>query len=117
MSALPGLIMSCDHPGCLRAVTMAPRIVIPAKWMGQPMRPLRIMTTLHCCDLHRATFDLDAYLSGKQRTRIEREGKDLRGRAFRPDFDAAAVEFVLVSTPEYRAFLQHIGVQLYVPAA
>ncbi len=111
MSALPGMILSCDAPGCLREVRYAPRVIVPARWTGTPMAPIRIMTTLHCCDQHRA-FDLARYLSGAERARIERDGRRLRGPDFRADFDHAMVEYVLTTTPEYRAFAEYVGVQI-----
>lgn len=116
MSAMPGMFMSCDASlpvgACLREVRRAPRIVIPAIWSGTPQFPLRIMTTLHYCEEHRDAFDLATYLSGPQKARIEREARFKRGADFRPDFEKARYELVLVTTPEYREFMQHVGVQV-----
>ncbi len=122
MSALPGLIMSCDAPGpagmrCLREVRRAPRIRIPTMADAPPAMPLRIMTTLHYCDDHARTgFDLQSYLSDAQKRRIEDKARVLRGEDFRPDFDNASVELVLVTTPEYREFAQHVGMQVVARA-
>jgi hypothetical protein len=116
MSALPGLIMSCDatlpEGKCLREVRRAPRIVIPAAWNGTPQFPLRIMTVLHYCEEHRYAFDLRAYLSDDQKRRIERQARETRGADFKPDFDRARCELILVTIPEYREFMQHVGVQV-----
>jgi hypothetical protein len=114
MTALPGLIMTCDAPCCFRWVSHAPRIVVPPRAECPSIRPLRIMTTLHYCDTHRDYFDVQRYLSATQKRRIERQARELFGPDWRPDFEAARVEHVLVTTPEYRAFLEHIGTQLYV---
>ena len=121
MSYMPGLHMDCDFTSaaghrCLRAVTNAPRVVIPGTADSHGL-PVRIMTTSHACDIHQRSFDLHAYLSGRTKARIERQCREVRGPDFRPDFDAAYVEAVLVTTPEYRQFLNYIGETLYVPAA
>lgn len=118
MTFYPGLHFDCDFrtdagQRCLRWVTCAPRVVIPDSLAFH--RPIRIMTDLHACDLHQTAFDVRTYLSAERRAKIEREAKRVRGDTFRPDFDAAMVEPVLVTTPEYRDFLQHyLGKVLYV---
>ncbi len=109
----PGMIMTCDGGGviaCGHQVRRAPRIVVPSrtpKMRGHT--PLRIMTTVHYCDLHAGSFKLDDYWTDTIKRRVEDRGKQLRPPGWRPDFEAARVETVLVTTPEYRAFLRAHG--------
>lgn len=111
------VVMSCDHAGCLQLVRRGPRIVIPSRTPFEPgHRPVRIMTTLHYCELHQGEFDVAAYLTGAQKARVEGTARLLRPASFRPDFERAFAETVLVTTPEYRKFLEHLGVNDATPA-
>lgn len=122
--------------GCNRWVTQAPRIVIPHDLGGMPLptgrpprrsayftplrqdntpeqvpwwTPIRILTHVHLCDLHGDAFDVQDYLSqGGKKAHIEAEARRLRGADFKPAFDHAYVELVLVTTPEYRAFMRRV---------
>ena len=101
----PAAVMHCDVPGCLAMVRRAPRIVLPSRTPLAPGHaPLRVMTTLHYCDAHRATFQPALYWTDAIKRRVEIQARALRPADFRPDFEAARVEMVLVTTPEYRAF-------------
>ena len=114
MNELPWIDMRCDHSGlvCLREVRRAPRIVVPSCTPWEPGHaPLRVMTTLHYCELHKGEFNLDGYWTGAIKARLERVAKRKRPLGFRPDFEAARCEQVLVTTPEYRAFLYEIGLR------
>ena len=105
------VVMSCDHKGCLDLVRRGPRVVIPSRTPFEVgHKPIRIMTTLHYCEIHAHEFDVQAYLTGEQKTRIEGWAKQFRPLDFKPDFEAAKAEPVLVTTPEYRKFLEHLGV-------
>ena len=111
--ALPTPHMVCDHTTfrCLAEVKRAPVIVIPSVTPFEPgHRPVRIPTTLHYCEFHRGDFDVQAYLSDFQKRRVELTVREIRPADFKPDFDAAFAELVLVTTPEYRRFLHYIGV-------
>lgn len=110
---LPMPPMRCDFPPpgtCFREVKRAPRIILPSRTPFEPGHaPLRIMTTLHFCDTHRYTFNVAHYWTGEIRTRAEAAARQKRPAGFRPDFDAAWCEMVLVTTPEYRGFLRNVG--------
>ena len=111
--AIPTPIMWCDHTTfkCLAEVRRAPVIVIPAKPpVERPHQPIRIYTPLHYCEAHRGDFDVQSYLSDAQKRRIEQAARGLRPDDFKPDFEEAFADLVLVTTPEYRRFLVHIGV-------
>lgn len=109
---LPPITMRCDHAGCLREVRRAPRIVVPSRTPDAPGHaPIRIMTTLHYCEPHRDEFQAGAYWTPLMMDRVERVAYRKRPYGWKPDFDRAWVELVLVTTPEYRAFLEHIGAQ------
>ncbi len=95
-------------------------IEIPAT---EPLRmgnqkPWRIVAPTHYCRFHvELGFDVDAYLTGERKTLIERLAAKVRGPAFKPDFEAARVVPVLVTTPEYRAALAAMGEKRTVIAA
>ncbi len=112
MNELPWIDMQCDHSGliCLREVRYAPRIVVPAQTIWEVGHlPLRIMTTLHYCDLHRREFEVSTYWTGAIKARAERWAKLHRPLGFKLDFERARCELVLVTTPEYRTFLYAMG--------
>lgn len=114
---IPTPLMTCDHTSfiCLREVRRAPVIVIPAcEPFSTVYKPLRIHTPLHYCEWHRGDFKVQDYLSMEQKTRIEREARAIRPALFKPDFDDAFADLVLVTTPEYRRFLKYIGVVRHV---
>lgn len=110
----PELVMSCDVPGCLRMVSRAPRLIVPSQTPAAfGHRPMRVMTTLHYCEPHVRTQPVKAaeLLTGKLKGQIEARAKVARPDGFRPDFEAAFIEWVLVTTPEYRAFLRDLGLR------
>lgn len=107
----PKLALTCDVPGCLRQVRRAPRIVVPStapRDFGH--RPMRVMTTLHYCEEHRDSFNVSEYWNDANKVRLEARAKRLRPLGWKPDFENSFCEMVLVTTPEYRAFLNYIGV-------
>lgn len=113
----PDLVMKCDMSPCNRQVKYAPCIHIPATVQVLTHRPFPIMTTLHFCDHHKDAFNAisaQVYLSDAIKARAERAIKIKRPWSFKPDFDKATVEMKLVTTPEYRNFLERIGARRVV---
>lgn len=113
----PDLVMRCDISPCARQVNYAPCIHVPATVRVLMHRPFPIMTTLHFCDQHKDAFNAasaQVYLSDAIKKRAETAIKAKRPWTFRPDFDKATVEMKLVTTPEYRAFLDRIGARRVV---
>jgi hypothetical protein len=115
---LPMPDMRCDCPagGCLYEPLRAPRIILPSRtphMFGHT--PLRIMTTLHFCDAHRYGFNVAHYWTDKVKARAERVAREIRPFGFRPDFEAATLQMVLITTPEYRRFLLDIGALIATP--
>ena len=107
----PAVQMVCDAPICARQVKWAPRLLVPNRNADRPeLPPLRIMTTLHYCDLHRDSFDVVSYWTELVKRRCEVRARELHGSDFKPDFEQASIQLVLVTTPEYRAFLQAQGI-------
>jgi hypothetical protein len=107
--------MHCDHAGCARQVRRAPRILVPSKTpFALGHAPIRIMTTLHYCEIHRLVFDPASYFTDAVKTMVEARARILRPIGFQCDFEQAVAVPVLVTTPEYRAFLQEIGVRVVV---
>jgi hypothetical protein len=110
--SIPTISMRCDCTlfRCDKEVRRAPVIVIPSRTPFAPgHRVVRIHTPLHYCEWHRGMFDVQSYLSGQQKRRIELEIPAIRPKDFKPDFDQAFADLVLVTTPEYRRFLRYIG--------
>jgi len=116
--ATPVVIMTCDVAGCLRQVRRAPRIIIPSRTpavIGH--RPIRVMTTLHYCEFHARVFDAREWLTDANKRRVELAARLKRMPDFVPDFEAVRVEPVLVTTPEYLAFMRDIlGSNIHVVA-
>lgn len=113
----PDLIMRCDVPGCVHQVKYGLRIVVPSQTPDRLLhRPMRIMTTLHVCQPHQNAFhNLPAeFFTAPQRARLERAARLKRPDDFKPNFEAAYLEKVLVTTPEYRDFLKHVGARRVV---
>ena len=107
---MTGLIMTCDGIGCRTAFPpeplRAPRLIVPSRTGFAPgHKPFRIMTALHYCSLHTGQFDLAAALTDALKARAEQVVRKIRPLGFKLEFDATRVEWVLVTTPEYRAFL------------
>ena len=102
-------VMYCDHLGCQLPPKRAPRVIVPSKtWLEPGHRALSLMTTLHYCDLHYGEFTLADALTPKIIAAFEAAAKKGRPHGFKPDFDAAFIEGVLVTTPEYRQFLARL---------
>lgn len=101
--------MHCDHPGCRWSVARAPRITVcstMAPWPGH--KPLRMLTTLHYCEMHKGEITIHDLLTDKVKADFERVAKIKRPIEFKCDFDKAFLEFILVTTPEYRQFLRRL---------
>lgn len=102
--------MICDHIGCKNEPMRAPRVVVfsvtPFE-LGH--RPLKMMTTLHYCELHKGELKVEDLLPKKIKRDFEAIAKKKRPLDFKCDFEHAMIEYVLVTTPEYRAFLAGLG--------
>lgn len=108
------LVMRCDHPGCRDQVHRAPRIVVPSRTpLEYGHKPIKVMTELHYCQPHATPLALDVqrWLTPGEKRNIEQLARTHRPAEFKPDFEAARLEWVLVTTPEYRLFLKRLGVK------
>lgn len=107
--------MRCDGMmgRCPLPPIRAPRVIVsPTPFvLGQSPKPLRMMTTLHYCERHKGEITLDALLQDKVKADFERTARLKWSHEYRPDFDTAFIEWVLVTTPEYRAFLLAIEIK------
>jgi hypothetical protein len=102
--------MRCDHSGCPLEPARGPRVIVPSKtWLEPGHKPLRMMTTLHYCELHKGDLQVGDFLTAKIRKRFEDTARIIRPIDFKCDFESAFIEFVLVTTPEYRQFMQDLG--------
>ena len=109
--------MICDHPGCKHEPIRAPRLVVPsASPRDAGHRPVRVMTTLHLCPAHIGTLKAADLLTPRLKARIEDRCRIDRPLGFRPDFDRAVIEHVLITTPEYRAFASRVLADAAFPA-
>lgn len=106
----------CDgDPNCKLDPHRAPVIMVPHKFVfGQRLeKPRRMFTDLHYCDWHRVNLDdaklLEALLSARVKQDFEAAAKIKWPLGYSCDFEKARVEWVLVTTPEYRNFLASLG--------
>jgi hypothetical protein len=106
--------MRCDGAMglCLLSPERAPRIVVPPRpfALAAELKPLRVWTTLHYCRRHQGECNAPELLVAKMRRDIEAVAKAKWPHEYRPDFAAAFVEWILVTTPEYRAFLEKLEI-------
>jgi hypothetical protein len=110
--------MRCDGAmgGCAIPPERAPRIIVPPRPFDPALPPRRVWTTLHFCRLHQAEVTAEDILRDRQiRADIERVAKLKWPHGFTADFDNARIEWLLVTTPEYREFLTKIEHGLQAP--
>ena len=107
--------MICDHyvtalECCKNTPMRAPRLVVPSRTGTVASHPpLRIFTTLHYCELHTCDIKAADLLRANIRRDFEAAAKKNRALDFKCNFDKASIEYVLVTTPEYRTFLASMG--------
>lgn len=94
-------------------VLFVPDRLAAVRFMNPEYRPLRMMTTLHYCEVHRVELDQKKLaadlLSQNVKVDFERMAKAKRAPDFKCDFEKAFLQFMLVTTPEYRRFLAGMG--------
>ncbi|HEV2187516.1 MAG TPA: hypothetical protein VGR70_09925 [Stellaceae bacterium] len=104
--------MRCDGGmgGCKLSVARAPQIVVsPKPWIaGLSPQPIKVMTTLHFCELHKGSVTIEALLHDKIKAGIEARAKAKWPHEYKPDFEGAFINWILVTTPEYRKFLSKL---------
>lgn len=111
--------MICDHivfmhMHCQNTPTRGPRLVVPSRTPWRPDHlPLKMFTDLHYCEWHTGELKVEDLLQPKIITDFEKAAKLKRPLDFVPDFDiydpstgkgGCFIEYVLVTTPEYRQF-------------
>lgn len=102
--------MICDHIGCKIEPMRAPRVVVfSVTPFAVDHRPLKMMTTLHYCEQHKGELKLEDLLGKKVKREFEVIAKQKRPLDFKCDFEHAIIEWVLITTPEYRGFLAAMG--------
>lgn len=115
--------MHCDSSLILRCPLppiRAPRLcVFPRTTLDfNPVfiaKPIYKFTTLHYCERHKGECTVDKILDSRApwgpytiRREIEEIAKRRWSHDMVPDFDNAKLEWMLVTTPEYRRFLEMI---------
>lgn len=114
-NAPPMVRAECDHfdsalVRCKIPPIRAPRVVVPAVDFRDPEhKPLKMMTTLHYCELHKGELKLEDLLNEKVKVGFEETAKRKRPIGFKCDFDTAFIEWVLMTTPEYREWMLRLG--------
>lgn len=122
--------MRCDGAMglCPIAPERAPRLIVPPKIPNRrPLPPrlaariaglalsagsLRLMTTLHYCRRHLSEVKIEELLTGPRKRQLEDAARARWPHKLEPDFERAWIEWLLVTTPEYLAFLGLIEVGL-----
>lgn len=103
--------MICDHFGCKNTPMRAPRVLVPSQTpLAIEHPPLRMFTSLHYCEVHKGEVKIGDLLSPKVKADFEEAAKRKRPIGFKCDFEAATIEYVLITTPEYRRFQAALGV-------
>jgi hypothetical protein len=111
--------MICDRLGCKNTPMRAPRLVVPPMhWLLNPeWRPLKVMTALHYCEVHKNEPTADDILRPAIKLALEDLARKARPIGFQCDFEKAFIEMVLVTTPEYRAWLARLNIHKLVREA
>lgn len=113
--------MRCDGAMglCVIPPARAPRLVVPPLpfALSLEVKPLRVWTTLHYCERHKEECTAQMVLVDKLKADLEATAKRKWPHEYRPDFDAAFVEWLLVTTPEYRQFLHTLEIGRQVSRA
>jgi len=112
----PDVVLSCNHFGCLKLPDRAPRIYVPAKAPGTENHRHPPVTLafphLHYCDVHwESDMRLDELLTDQAKRKIEERGRSIWPHGVLPDFDAALIQPIDVFSPEYRAYMERIGLE------
>lgn len=102
--------MRCDGMmgNCLIPPARAPRLIVPPKPFVPEaiLAPRRVWTTLHYCERHKHELTVEMLLGDRKlKADLEAVCKAKWPQEYRPDFDAARIQWILVTTPEYRDFL------------
>lgn len=103
--------MRCDGVsraliGCLEPVAWGVRIHVPSRTQLAPDHAqVRMTTTLMTCHTHKGVLKLDDVLSEKMRADIEAFAKKARPIDWKPDFEAAFIQYVDVYGDEYKRFV------------
>jgi hypothetical protein len=106
--------MHCDGGsrvmiGCLEPVIHGLRIHVPSRTQDQPGHDqVRITLALHSCATHRGTFRLDDLLVPAIKVQVEQFAKRKRPIDWKPDFDAAFLQYVDIFSKEYSQFLMAV---------
>jgi hypothetical protein len=113
--------LTCDHAGCKNTPARAPRLIVQSMTPDEPgHKPIRMFTPYHFCEIHRNEIEPDTLLTPRVKEAFERCARLKRPLDYKCDFEpgewrgidahGTALEFVLVTTPEYRAFMAALGV-------
>lgn len=105
------MMPTCDHKTmlgtCKNTPTRAPRLIVPSRTpLACGHRPLRLFTTLHYCELHKGEVSAEDLLRPRVKADFEALARRARPLDFKCDFEAAWIDYVLTTTPEYRRFEQ-----------
>lgn len=102
--------MNCDHLGCKTPPVAAPRIwILSATPLIPDHHPVKMMTTLHFCELHKTDIVADDLLTPKIKRDYETVARSARPLGFKCDFEKTVLEWVDLDSPEYRRFLGSLG--------
>lgn len=96
-----------DNGRCKLEPERGPRLVVPPTPFDPALEPRRVMTTLRYCRRHAGAVtaaDLLTRIRGLK-GQIEAVAKQRWPHGHVPDFDRARLDWMLLGTPEYRAFL------------
>jgi hypothetical protein len=108
--------MRCDGGAiapCKNTPQRGARLMVPPLGHQFPyppgLEPIRRFTVLHFCERHKGQCTIGLLLGEPNcKAIIERAAKRRWPHGTLPDFDKAAIEWLLTTTPDYRDFLERI---------
>lgn len=102
--------MICDHTGCktLPQYGMACWVLSQTPLVPDH-RPLRMMTTLHFCELHKHQLIADDVLTPRIKAEFEAVARRGRPIGFKCDFEKSFLSPLEIDSPEYKQFLAMLG--------
>lgn len=98
--------------GCMALPDRAPLVYVPSK-TPEAHKPLTLaFPHVHYCETHwNEDMKLSDFLDQKARAKFEAQAKRIRPHDFTCNFEAALIVPIDVFSPEYRAYMERIGLK------
>jgi hypothetical protein len=101
--------MHCEYAGCRLPALRSPVVHVPPRPQLHEVDDLHLWSDVHYCERHVGDFTVEGVLRGAMLGVIEEMARrKWRDPALKPDFENARLEWLLVTTPEYRQWLARL---------